>query len=72
MERSNSDHSLYLVNGVCNSRGLIHGCFESTTPINGTVCVWPRFPILPPPMTSADTSRISQNGLTGLEKRTAQ
>lgn len=72
MALSNPEPSLYLVNGVSDNRGKIHGCFGSTTPIEATVCVWPLFPILPPPMTNAVTIKKSQNGLTPQEKQTAQ
>ncbi len=72
MAHSNPEPSLYLINGVSDNRGRIHGCFGSTTPIEALVCVWPWFPILPPPMTIVASIEKSQNGLTPQEKQSAQ
>ena len=72
MALNNPKPSLFPVNGVSDNRGKICGCFGSTTPIEATLCEWPWFPILPPPMTNAVTIKKSQNGPTPREKHTAQ
>ena len=40
------------VNGLSDMTGRIRTQMTSHTPIFAIPCVWPEFPLLPPPMTS--------------------
>ena len=42
-------HSLNLINGYLDENGRLRSYLSSTTPIEGFVCKWPDFPVLPPP-----------------------
>ena len=55
MKRDRNNHSLFSINADIDKTGRIRGYFALPTPIEGNVCVWPRFPILPPPMTAEAT-----------------
>ena len=44
--------SLRSINAQSDRTGSIQGSLVSSGPIKGFVCVWPRFPVLTPPMTT--------------------
>lgn len=52
MKLHRSKLSLRSINARSDRTGKIRGCFASSAPIEGFVCVWPRFPVLSPPMTT--------------------
>ena len=52
MKLHRSKLSLRPINAQSDRTGRIRGCFVSSAPIEGFVCVWPRFPVLTPPLST--------------------
>ena len=65
MRPNNSGRPFRSINAAVDKNGRIHGCLSTSEPIKGIVCVWPRFPVLPPPVKTKsaleDASRESHS-----------